>query len=125
MTLIIGPCSHHVIRLLYNKNTRGITIIKNPGVFGRVLEACSCVSVITRALVYARVITEPLDPASKTQPKSTRFLIIEMDVRPLNYSFQVFGHIAWDTYKMFVSFRNGLGTDTPQMSPFTTKLGHF
>ena len=37
-----------------------------------------------------------------------------------NYVYQVFAHIIWDILKIFVSFRNSHGTDTPQTSPFTT-----
>ena len=45
----------------------------------------------------------------------------EKDVVPLNYGSQVFVHITWYIYKMFVSFRNVLGTDTSRTSPFTNQ----
>ena len=39
-------------------------------------------------------------------------LAINTDERHSNYVSQVFAHIMWDIYKMFVSFKNVLGTNT-------------
>ena len=43
-----------------------------------------------------------------------------MDERHLSFDFQVFVRTTCDTYKIFVSFRKCLGTDTSWTSPLTT-----
>ena len=45
---------------------------------------------------------------------------VKKDERPFNYDFKVFVYILLVMYKVFVSFRKCLGTNTPQTSPFTT-----
>ena len=45
---------------------------------------------------------------------------VNKDERHFNYVFQVFVYIALVMYKMFVSFRKCLGTNTSRASPFTT-----
>ena len=54
------------------------------------------------------------------KPQNGGTLGYKKDELHFNYDFQVFAYIELVIYKMFVSFRKCLGTDTTRTSPFTT-----